>query len=108
MLDLYPELLYTEDLSPDVAGADVEAVCTGMKLKPFDTVAALIKKACAGFGTDELLLTKCLIRYQPILKQVNRAHVRLYEKSIQERLEEETGGDVCKILTEVLATGMAL
>eukprot|EP00529_Nitzschia_sp_RCC80_P030781 CAMPEP_0113462194 /NCGR_PEP_ID=MMETSP0014_2-20120614/11952_1 /TAXON_ID=2857 /ORGANISM="Nitzschia sp." /LENGTH=290 /DNA_ID=CAMNT_0000354021 /DNA_START=99 /DNA_END=967 /DNA_ORIENTATION=+ /assembly_acc=CAM_ASM_000159 len=36
----------------------------GMKIKPYDTVAKLIQKACKGMGTDELLLTCTLLRYQ--------------------------------------------
>jgi hypothetical protein len=56
------------ELGGDVADASMFMV--GMKLKPFETVAHLIKKSCAGFGTNELLLTCCLLRYQPILKGV--------------------------------------
>jgi len=36
----------------------------GMKLKPFPTVAKLIKSACAGMGTNEMLLIACVVRYQ--------------------------------------------
>ena len=92
-------------------GGDVEHAAMymlGMKLKPMETVAALIKKACAGFGTNELLLTKCLIRYQPIMKHVNQSHMEMYEKSVEDRVQEETGGDFQKILLQVVATGMGL
>ena len=40
----------------------------GMKMKPYETISGLIKKACAGIGTDELLLTCCIIRYQMVMK----------------------------------------
>ena len=52
----------------------------GMKLKPYETVATLIKDACAGVGTNELLLTTTLIRYQGIMDKVNEAHLELYSK----------------------------
>lgn len=41
MAELYPEAVYTEDLSPDVAGPEIEAVCSE------------IDEACHGWGTDE-------------------------------------------------------
>mmetsp|Transcript_23070 Transcript_23070/g.64321 ORF Transcript_23070/g.64321 Transcript_23070/m.64321 type:complete len:264 (-) Transcript_23070:1055-1846(-) len=40
----------------------------GMKLKPYPTIAKLVKSACAGIGTDELLLTTCIVRYQTVMK----------------------------------------
>ena len=42
----------------------------GMKLKPFPTIAKLIKSACAGVGTDEMLLIDCVIRYQVSLMYI--------------------------------------
>lgn len=36
----------------------------GMKLKPFETIAKLVKSACAGVGTNEMLLIDCIVRYQ--------------------------------------------
>jgi hypothetical protein len=65
----------------------------GMKLKPYETVAKLIKKACAGFGTDELLLTCSIIRYQDLLGHVAVAHEQLFEKSLHARVRDESGGD---------------
>ena len=49
----------------------------GMKLKPYEAIAHLIKSACAGFGTNELLLTCSLIRYQSVMKEVMEAHIEL-------------------------------
>ena len=49
----------------------------GMKLKPYETLAKLIKDACAGFGTDELLLTCTIIRSQAVLPSVQAAHIEL-------------------------------
>lgn len=89
------------ELGGDVADASMFMV--GMKLKPFETVAHLIKKSCAGFGTNELLLTCCLLRYQPILKGVGEAHIELFGKTIEDRVKSEIGGDYEKLLVEVCA-----
>jgi len=72
-----------------------------MKLKPYDAVARLIKSACAGFGTDELLLTTCVIRYQYIMNFVQPAHIELFSKSIQDRIRSETRGKYRDILLAV-------
>ena len=72
--------------------AEAALFTLGMKLKPYETVAKLIKKACAGFGTDELLLTSCILRYQDILPHVAIAHEKLFEKSIHDRVKDETRG----------------
>lgn len=74
----------------------------GMKLKPYETIAKLIKKACAGFGTDELLLTCSLIRYQGLLPHVAIAHEQLFEKSIHKRVKDETGGNYERLLLALL------
>jgi hypothetical protein len=47
---------------------DATVYLLGMKMKPFETIAKLIKTACAGLGTDELLLTCCIVRYQMVMK----------------------------------------
>jgi hypothetical protein len=64
----------------------------GIKLKPYDTIAKLIKKACHGLGTNESLLTTTLIRYQDVLGHVAFAHEQLFEKSIRKRVKSEAGG----------------
>jgi len=74
----------------------------GMKMKPFETIAQLIKTACAGIGTDELLLTSSLIRYQMVMKDVMAAHIELFGKSIHDRVRSECGGDLKKLLLAVL------
>jgi hypothetical protein len=76
----------------------------GMKLKPYETMAALVKAACAGFGTDELLLTCCLIRYQHVMTQVMGHHIELYGKTIHERVRSEVGGKYKSLLLQVLNT----
>ena len=74
----------------------------GMKLKPYETVAKLIKSACAGWGTDESLLAACIVRYQNILPDVQLAHVELFEKTIHERIRDECGGKFEDVLLEII------
>lgn len=83
-----------------------EAAChlVGMKLKPFETIAALIKKACAGVGTDELLLTTAVIRYQSVMAEVMSAHIELYGKTVHDRVRKEAGGKYKALLLQVLNT----
>jgi hypothetical protein len=76
----------------------------GMKLKPYEEVAKLIKEACKSFGTDELFLTTVLIRYQTIMKEVMVAHVELYGKTVGDRINSETGGDYKKVLMQIVET----
>ena len=78
------------------------------KLKPHETVANLIHEACKGFGTNELLLTVTLIRYQAILKDVQTAYVEKYGKTLPEVITSETGGDYRKILLQIVATAEEL
>lgn len=78
----------------------------GMKLKPEETVAKLIQKACAGMGTDELLLTSTLIRYQSMLPGVDAAHQEEYGKSIKERVVSEARGKYETLLVEVVKCGL--
>jgi hypothetical protein len=73
-----------------------------MKVKPYEAVANLIATACKGMGTDELLLTCTIVRYQNILKEVMIAHIELFGKTVQERVESEVGGDYRRLLLMVL------
>ena len=75
-----------------------------MKLKPFEAMAKLIKTACAGFGTDEMLLTACLIRFQPIMGEVQSAHIELFGKTIHDRVRSECRGKFEDILLKILNT----
>jgi hypothetical protein len=65
-------------------------------------MAKLIKDACAGFGTDELLLACTIIRCQAILGQVQSAHIELYGKTIHDRVRKEVGGKFKTLLLQVL------
>jgi Annexin len=75
-----------------------------MKLKPYEAIADLIKTACAGIGTDEFLLTCCIVRYQDVMAQVMTAHIELYGKTIHDRVRDEVGGAYKDILLQVLNT----
>eukprot|EP00548_Thalassiothrix_antarctica_P008344 CAMPEP_0194131386 /NCGR_PEP_ID=MMETSP0152-20130528/2170_1 /TAXON_ID=1049557 /ORGANISM="Thalassiothrix antarctica, Strain L6-D1" /LENGTH=332 /DNA_ID=CAMNT_0038826155 /DNA_START=29 /DNA_END=1027 /DNA_ORIENTATION=- len=78
-------------MEKDLCG-NAEKACihlVNMKLKPYEAVAKLIKTACAGMGTDELLLTTCIVRYQYIMNFVQPAHIELFSKSIQDRIRSE-------------------
>mmetsp|Transcript_18165 Transcript_18165/g.27242 ORF Transcript_18165/g.27242 Transcript_18165/m.27242 type:complete len:340 (+) Transcript_18165:118-1137(+) len=83
-------------------GGEAALFTLGMKLKPYETVAHLIKKATKGLGTNETLLTCNIIRYQDIMGHVYIAHEQLFEKSIHKRIVDETSGSYKHILTAVL------
>jgi len=76
----------------------------GMKLKPYETIAKLIKMACAGLGTDELLLTCSIIRYQNVMHEVMTAHIELYGKTVHDRVRQEAGGKYKTLLLQILDT----
>jgi Annexin len=80
---------------------DATLFLVGMKIKPYDTVAKLIKTACKGVGTNELLLSSTLIRYQSCLKEVMAAYEELYGQSLREVIKKEVGGDFRRLLTEL-------
>jgi Annexin len=104
--DMYGKTL-VQVLESELSGSLTQAALNtiGMKLKPYDEVAKLIKEACKGFGTDEMLFTCCLIRYQSIMNEVMKAHFDLFGKSIRDRIISETNGDYKKILMEIVETG---
>jgi|AntRauTorckE5430_2_1112549.scaffolds.fasta_scaffold10745_2 annexin A13 len=73
-----------------------------MRFKPYEAIAELIKSACAGIGTDDLLLTCCVIRYQDIMAHVNFAHEELFGKSVHDRIRSECGGNYKDLLLELM------
>lgn len=77
----------------------------GMKLNPYDEIAKLMKAATKGFGTDELLLSSNLIRYQCIMKDVMKSHERLFGKTVRDRINSETNLVYNKILMQIAETG---
>merc|ERR1712038_1161576 len=83
-------------------GGEAAKFTVGMKLKPYDTIATLIKKSTKGLGTHELLLTSCIIRYQDLMGSVYVAHEALFEKSIHTRIKDNVSGDYKKLLLALL------
>lgn len=100
----------TKVLDKELGGCAEKAAMflIGMKLKPYEEIAKLIKKSCEGFGTNELLLSTTLIRYQKLLKDVSTAHIELYGKTIGDRINSETRGDFKKLLLEIVETAQAM
>lgn len=90
-------------MEKEFAGKTRDAVIhlVNMKIRPAEAVAKLVDKACKGFGTNELLLTAVLIRYQTILKDVMEAHEELYGKNIIQRIMDETDGDYKRLLVQL-------
>eukprot|EP00557_Chaetoceros_sp_GSL56_P004095 CAMPEP_0176487882 /NCGR_PEP_ID=MMETSP0200_2-20121128/6389_1 /TAXON_ID=947934 /ORGANISM="Chaetoceros sp., Strain GSL56" /LENGTH=341 /DNA_ID=CAMNT_0017884781 /DNA_START=141 /DNA_END=1162 /DNA_ORIENTATION=+ len=73
-----------------------------MRFKPYEAIAETIKLACAGMGTDELLLTCCIIRYQDLMAHVNFAHEELFGKSVHDRIRSECGGNYKQLLLALM------
>jgi hypothetical protein len=73
----------------------------GMKIKPYDTAAKMIRTACKGIGTKELLLSSIIIRYQICLKEVMAAYEELFGETLKETLKSEVHGDFGRLLQEL-------
>lgn len=91
-----------KELSGEVKLATVHLI--NMKLKPFHALAQLVKDACAGIGTNELLLSCTLIRIQGVLADVQTAHIEMFGKTIHERVRSEVRGKYKELLLQVLNT----
>ena len=52
--------------------------------------------------TDELLLTCCIIRFQPHMAYIMGAHIEAYGKTIHDRVRHEVGGKYKALLLQVL------
>mmetsp|Transcript_5466 Transcript_5466/g.7167 ORF Transcript_5466/g.7167 Transcript_5466/m.7167 type:complete len:344 (-) Transcript_5466:83-1114(-) len=75
-----------------------------MKLKPHKTMADLIYKTCKGFGTNEDLLTCCLIRFQPHLANINACYIEEHGTSIHDVIRSEAGGKYRALLLQIVNT----
>lgn len=98
------EKTMAEALDSELGGRieDATKYLLGMKLTPVTEATKLVKKSCAGFGTNDLLLTTSLIRYHLILPKMAGVHETLYEKTLLERVESETGGDYGALLSKLV------
>jgi hypothetical protein len=81
---------------------DATVYMLGMKLMPYETVAKLIQKSCKGVGTNEMLLTCTVVRFQAHLPQVMAAYKELSGKTLKETLRKEIGGDYRRLLEELV------
>jgi len=83
---------------------DATLYLIGFKTKPAEEAARIIKKACAGFGTDELALSCSIVRFHNILGEVGPAHEELFQKTLRQRLKSETTGKYEKLLLKIVDT----
>jgi annexin A7/11 len=73
----------------------------GMKIDPYKQIATMIHDAVKGIGTNELLLTTYIIRYQKIMDQVDEAYQALYKSNIKRVIKFETTGQFERLLCEI-------
>ena len=70
-------------------GGDAAKFAVGMKLEPYETIAALIKTSTKkGLGTRPLLLISCIVRYQDLMGHVSGAYKKLFGESIHKRIKD--------------------
>ena len=81
-----------------------ETLLYSVLVEAFSNNCKAHQRSCAGFGTNELLLTCTLLRYQKYLKFVNDAHVELFEKSIHDRVRDECKGNYEDLLLAIINT----
>jgi len=81
---------------------DATQYLLGIKTNPAEEAAKIIKKACRGWGTNDFLLSSCIIRYQHILPAVAEAHESLFEKTLYERVDSETDGNYGQLLCKIV------
>lgn len=72
-----------------------------LKLNTAEGAAKMIQQAVRGLGTNELMLTTLLIRYQGIMGDVAEAYERIANKSLKSVIERETSGQFENLLVEL-------
>jgi hypothetical protein len=80
---------------------DATLFLVGMKIRPYETICKLIEKACKGMGTNELLLSCTIIRYQFCLKEVMVAYKEMFGNTLQALVKSEVNGDYERLLVEL-------
>jgi len=94
---------FVADLKSECSGKFLE-VLIALSTPPADYDAMLVKKAIAGLGTDESLLSEVLCtRTQTELKEAAAAYQRLYGKSMEAEIKSDTSGDLAKVYVNCLA-----
>jgi len=98
---------YTRDFVTDIkseCGGKFLDVLIALCTPPAEYDAMLIKKAVAGLGTDESLLSEVICtRSQTELKEAAAAYQRLYSRSMEGDIKSDTGGNLAKVYMECLA-----
>jgi hypothetical protein len=98
---------YNRDFMTDIkdeCGGKFRDVLIALCTPPAEYDASLIKKAVAGLGTDESLLSEVLCTRSPTeLKEAAAAYQRLYNKNMEADIKSDTSGDLWKIYQHVLA-----
>eukprot|EP00567_Pseudictyota_dubia_P017268 CAMPEP_0197442720 /NCGR_PEP_ID=MMETSP1175-20131217/8676_1 /TAXON_ID=1003142 /ORGANISM="Triceratium dubium, Strain CCMP147" /LENGTH=122 /DNA_ID=CAMNT_0042973249 /DNA_START=29 /DNA_END=394 /DNA_ORIENTATION=+ len=79
-IDLYPDIVLSGDLSPDI-GPEIDELCDE------------IKKACKGFGTDEKRLIKALARDQTTRTKIAMHYEPKHGKNLRKLVDKECRGD---------------
>mmetsp|Transcript_139811 Transcript_139811/g.198021 ORF Transcript_139811/g.198021 Transcript_139811/m.198021 type:complete len:328 (-) Transcript_139811:189-1172(-) len=85
---------------------DATVFLLGMKLRPYETIVKLIEKATKGIGTNELLLSCTIIRYQICLKEVMHTYIEMKGDTLQELIKKEVGGDYRRLLLAICDNAM--
>jgi len=92
--------------------AEIKSECSGkfldvliaMCYPPAVFDAMLVKKAVAGLGTDESLLSEVICtRSQSELKEAGAAYQKLYNKSMEADIKSDTGGNLAKVYMQCLS-----
>lgn len=98
---------YNRDFIADIkseCGGNFLNVILAMCTPPAEMDAQLIKKAIAGLGTDESLLSEVLCTRSPTeLKEAAAAYQRLYNKNMEADIKSDTGGDLGRVYAQVLS-----
>jgi hypothetical protein len=93
-----------KELAGDTRSATIFLL--GMKLRPLETIAKLIDKACKGVGTNEMLLTCTILRYHVCLQDVMLAYIEMKGDTLQELIKSEVGGDYRRLLVAICDAAM--
>eukprot|EP01132_Coremiostelium_polycephalum_P005875 gene5875-7311_t len=98
--------LYKRDLITDIkseTSSNFESLLVAILMNPCDLEAKYLYDAMKGIGTDEGMLIQILVPTNNAQKDtIKRAFVRLYKKSLDDMIGDDTSGDLKKALTSLL------
>lgn len=91
-----------EDFRDDLSG-DILKVIVGMYMSPVEYDVSEIYDAVKGIGTDEDVLSEIIgSRSNFRLREIKKFYKEKYGESLDERIEDETGGDYKTLLSKEL------